>query len=113
MKAGTCETYETRKMVNPCEKNFWQIRIQGSVYNEDAGNGWVFQDKDCKSFAFDSLPVADECLGRADVKGTFLTKSGWPKTCEWVGSNGNKEERCAKELVPDYCPITCGICPLF
>lgn len=57
LEANTCETFTTRKVVDPCERNFWQINVKGSLYNANAENGWVYKDKKCASFAFDSLPA--------------------------------------------------------
>ena len=46
-------------MVDPCKPNFWSIGIQGSLYNVDAENGWVFKDKDCQTFVISKLPIVD------------------------------------------------------
>ena len=56
---GRCAVFSTTKMVDPCKPNFWSIGIQGSLYNVDAENGWVFKDKDCQTFVISKLPIVD------------------------------------------------------
>ena len=56
---GRCAVFSTTKMVDPCKPNFWSIGIQGSLYNVDAENGWVFKDKDCQTYLFSNLPIVD------------------------------------------------------
>ena len=50
---------QTKKIVDPCEKNFWQVNLKGKMYNENAENGWVYKDKECESYSFEKLPVLD------------------------------------------------------
>ena len=45
------------KTIDPTEKNFFQINVEGSVYNEL--NIQHFRDKECKSFEFVQLPIID------------------------------------------------------
>jgi hypothetical protein len=56
---GRCAVFSTTKMVDPCKPNFWSIGIQGSLYNVDAEDGWVFKDKDCQTYLFSNLPIVD------------------------------------------------------
>ena len=59
ISAGTCQKFTTKKQVDPCKSNFWQVNIQGSLYNGAESNGWIFKDKNCVSFKFSKLPVID------------------------------------------------------
>ena len=54
--AKTCKLFTKTKMVDPCKPNFYQVKIQGNVYNAAAENGWVFKDRECESFSYDLLP---------------------------------------------------------
>jgi hypothetical protein len=54
--ANDCKIFTKTKMVDPCEKNFYQVKIQGNFYNAAAENGWVFKDRECESFSYDLLP---------------------------------------------------------
>lgn len=56
---GKCIKKSFLKKVNPCEKNFWSIGLQGSIFNPNAENGFVFKDKDCRTFKRSDLPVID------------------------------------------------------
>lgn len=56
MVPGSCQTISFPKDVNPCEKNFWQVNVEGREYIGDAENGWHYKDKDCLSYTFDELP---------------------------------------------------------
>ena len=53
---NSCEELTFSKLVNPCEKNFWQVNIEGKEYISDAEFGWHYKDKDCLSYTFDELP---------------------------------------------------------
>jgi hypothetical protein len=57
--AGRCIKKSFLKKVNPCEKNFWSIGLQGSIFNPNAENGFVFKDKDCRTFERSDLPIID------------------------------------------------------
>ena len=57
LRARECQEFITRKTVDPCKRNFWQVNVQGKQFIEDDANGWFFKDKDCESFAFSELPV--------------------------------------------------------
>ena len=59
ISAGTCQKFTTKKQVDPCKSNFWQVNIQGRLYNGAESNGWIFKDKNCVSFKFSKLPVID------------------------------------------------------
>ena len=89
IKADKCQYLTTTKIVDPCQKNFYQINLQGRLYNEDAENGWVYKDKECNSYAFDALPVLDP-RGRSDGKGKG---GGGGKKRNNVVSNGMAHNR--------------------
>ena len=46
-------------IIDPIESNFFQINVQGRLYNNDGGKIDFFRDKDCKSFKFVDLPKID------------------------------------------------------
>jgi hypothetical protein len=57
-KGSNCyEPKSVTKIVDPTEKNFFQINVEGSVYNSQ--NIKHFRDKECKSFKFVQLPIID------------------------------------------------------
>ena len=55
---GECIKKSFRKIVKPCQKNFWSIGIQGRLFNPNAENDFVFKDKDCRFFETTQLPLA-------------------------------------------------------
>ena len=48
---------DVTKRIDPTKKNFLQINVQGRLYNNDGEKIDFFRDKECKSFAFVSLPL--------------------------------------------------------
>ena len=57
-KGSNCyESKSVTKTIDPTEKNFFQINVEGSVYNSQ--NKKHFRDKECKSFKFVELPIID------------------------------------------------------
>ena len=57
---GTCyEPLPVTKVIDPTEKNYHQINVQGRYFNNDNGNVMYFRDVQCHSYTFDSLPLFD------------------------------------------------------
>ena len=78
LKANTCTPFETVKAVNPCKSNFWQVKIQGSLYNKKAENGYVYKDKNCESFKYDTLPKIDAESKPSSVPSVSVSPTGSP-----------------------------------
>ena len=56
----TCyEPPPVTKVIDPTEKNYHQINVQGRYFNNDNGNVMYFRDVQCHSYTFDSLPLFD------------------------------------------------------
>ena len=43
--------------LDPREQNFFQINVQGRLYNNDGDNVAYYRDKDCKTFTYVELPT--------------------------------------------------------
>jgi hypothetical protein len=76
--AGRCIKRVFQKTVNPCEKNFWSIGLQGSLFNANAENGWVFKDKDCTAYEISELPIADPEMRPSAIPTVSPSLSGKP-----------------------------------
>jgi hypothetical protein len=59
-EASNCyEPAPITKVIDPTEKNFFQINVEGRDYNNDDSNILYFRDKECKSYTFVNLPLID------------------------------------------------------
>ena len=59
-EASNCyEPAPVTKVIDPTESNFFQINVEGRLYNNDDGNTMYFRDKGCKSYTYVNLPFID------------------------------------------------------
>ena len=73
LDGGECKSFSTEKTINPCEKNFHQVKIQGLLYNKNEANAWFYKDRDCVDFSYVKLDPPGG-VGRGEVLMKDLTK---------------------------------------
>ena len=73
LDGGECKKFSKEKTINPCEKNFHQVKIQGLLYNKNEANAWFYKDRDCADFSYVKLDPPGG-VGRGEVLMKDLTK---------------------------------------
>lgn len=114
LASGQNNCYEptpVTRRIDPTKANFFQINVQGRLYNNDGNNLLYFRDKECKSYEFKRIPLKSAPL---EPKTGFncnliITELGAPADAPDAIFVELYSENCRGKKVGDYVRLVSGI----